>query len=101
MSAWVTYYLEGASNQGPKKKAAKDEGPLATLGVRPIGADGTPGKTVILPAKPSPSAESPSPRWPPTSSLKPRSPGSRAKRANPTSSSPRSAPTAPSSLKKA
>ncbi len=51
MSAWVTYYLEGASNQGTKKKAAKDEGPLATLGVRPIGADGTPGKTVILSRK--------------------------------------------------
>jgi hypothetical protein len=53
LAAWVTYYLEGASNLGAggKKKAPKDEGPLATLGVRPIGADGTPGKTVILSRK--------------------------------------------------
>jgi hypothetical protein len=52
MAAWVTYYLEGASNQAANgKKKAKDEGPFATLGVRPIGANGTPGKTLILSRK--------------------------------------------------
>ena len=51
MSAWVTYYLEGSNNQGAKKKVARDEGPFATLGIRPIGADGAPGKTVILSRK--------------------------------------------------
>ncbi|MEP7119335.1 MAG: hypothetical protein ABJE95_00265 [Byssovorax sp.] len=49
MAAWVTYYLEGASNQASNgKKKAKDEGPFATLGVRPIGPNGLPGKTLIL-----------------------------------------------------
>lgn len=52
MAAWVTYYLEGALNQGAfGKKKARDEGPFATLGVRPIGADGAPGKTVIVSRK--------------------------------------------------
>ena len=49
MAAWVTYYLEGANSRGGKK--ARDEGPFATLGVRPIGADGAPGKTLILSRK--------------------------------------------------
>jgi len=52
MAAWVTYYLEGANNRGAAGgKKAKDEGPFATLGVRPIGADGAPGKTVIVSRK--------------------------------------------------
>ena len=52
MAAWVTYYLEGASNQATNgKKKARDEGPFATLGVRPIGANGAPGKTLILSRK--------------------------------------------------
>jgi hypothetical protein len=50
MSAWVTYYLEGSNNLSGKNKA-RDEGPFATLGIRPIGADGAPGKTVILSRK--------------------------------------------------
>lgn len=52
LAAWVTYYLEGAGN-GRKKasQANAEEGPFATLGVRPIGADGAPGKTSILSRK--------------------------------------------------
>ena len=48
LAAWVTYYLEGATGDGTPKKGKGGEEPLAaTLGVRPIGAEG-PGKTVIL-----------------------------------------------------
>ncbi len=51
IAAWVTYYLEGAINQSGGKKKARDDGPFATLGVRSIGADGAPGKTLILSRK--------------------------------------------------
>lgn len=51
LSAWVTYYLDGASNR-PKKKGKKDEeGPFATLALRPIAKDGSPGKTVTISRK--------------------------------------------------
>lgn len=54
---WVTYQLEAAARvqgSGKKNKAPPpkdDDGPLATLGVRPISADGTPGKTVVISRK--------------------------------------------------
>jgi hypothetical protein len=53
LAAWVTYYLEGATVGGKKraKKGPDDEGPFATLGVRPISADGAAGKTTILSRK--------------------------------------------------
>jgi len=51
LAAWVTYYLDGASNR-PKKAGKKDEeGPFATLAVRPVGADGNAGKTVTISRK--------------------------------------------------
>jgi hypothetical protein len=51
LSAWVTYYLDGATNR-PKKKGKKDEeGPFATLALRAIAADGTPGKTAVISRK--------------------------------------------------
>ncbi|MFO0756594.1 MAG: hypothetical protein U0359_08895 [Byssovorax sp.] len=50
LAAWVTYYLEGANNR-VKKGKKDDEGPFATLGVRPLAADGTPGKAVTISRK--------------------------------------------------
>jgi hypothetical protein len=46
--AWVTYFLDGSSGDGSPKKGKSDEALGATLGIRPIGADGVPGKTQIL-----------------------------------------------------
>jgi hypothetical protein len=53
LTAWVTYYLEDSTSGGkkPVKKNKDDEGPFATLGVRPITADGVAGKTAILSRK--------------------------------------------------
>jgi hypothetical protein len=49
LTAWVTYYLDGSAGGGKKKAKGKAaEGTSATIGVRPIGADGAPGKTTIL-----------------------------------------------------
>ncbi len=51
--AWVTFVLDlTAGPAGGKKKAKHDEeGPAATVAVRPIGADGVPGKLVVLSKK--------------------------------------------------
>ena len=50
--AWVTYFLEGSTGDGaPKKGKRDDDASAATLGVRPLAADGTPGKTQILSKK--------------------------------------------------
>lgn len=46
--AWVTYFLDGATGDGAPKKGKGEDPFAATLGVRPIGADGVPGKTQIL-----------------------------------------------------
>jgi hypothetical protein len=43
--AWVTYVLEGPAGERAKPK---DDDPGATLGLRPISAQGAPGKTQIL-----------------------------------------------------
>jgi hypothetical protein len=51
LAAWVTYFLDGArSPAGGEKKGQKppDDGPSATLGIRPISAANAAGKTVIL-----------------------------------------------------
>jgi hypothetical protein len=52
LSAWVTYVLEarGGGRAGKKAKPAED-GQSATLSVRPIGADGAPGKAVTISQK--------------------------------------------------
>lgn len=50
MSAWVTYVLEAVGGRGKRGKAAPnpEEARGATIGIRPIGADGAPGKPVTL-----------------------------------------------------
>jgi hypothetical protein len=52
LAGWVTYVLE-AGARGKRGKPAKEseEGQSATLGVRALGPDGTPGKPVILSTK--------------------------------------------------
>ena len=50
--AWVTYVLEASTAPGGKRRAkSDDDGPSATLTVRPLGADGTAGKPVVLSKK--------------------------------------------------
>lgn len=50
LAAWVTYVLESAGGgKGKRGKAPpKEDGQAATLGVRPISAEGVPGKPVII-----------------------------------------------------
>jgi hypothetical protein len=45
LSAWVTYFIE---DESAAKKGKKPDETLATLGVRPIAADGKPGAAQIL-----------------------------------------------------
>ncbi len=50
---WVTYFLDGSGvgrASGGKAKP-KGDGNAATISVRPIGDDGTPGKTVVVSQK--------------------------------------------------
>jgi hypothetical protein len=49
--AWVTYVLEVGGGPGRKKAKAQEEAPSATLTVRPVSADGVPGKPIILSKK--------------------------------------------------
>lgn len=46
--AWLTYVLEGPAEEGPRGKAANAPQVGATLGVRPISAEGAPGKVTLL-----------------------------------------------------
>ncbi|APR84689.1 Hypothetical protein A7982_10038 [Minicystis rosea] len=49
LAAWVTYVIEAAgARRGKRAKPANEDGPAATLSVRPIGADGAPGKPVTI-----------------------------------------------------
>ncbi|MFT3766562.1 MAG: hypothetical protein QM820_13765 [Minicystis sp.] len=49
LAAWVTYVIEAAGGaRGKRAKPAAEEGQAATLGVRSINADGTPGKPVVI-----------------------------------------------------
>jgi hypothetical protein len=49
LSAWVTYVLEASGPRGGKRgKGGGEEGETATLMVRPLAADGAPGKPVTI-----------------------------------------------------
>src|SRR5262249_38681630 len=52
MVAWVTYFLDatGVKRKGKKEKEPNEDGPAATLGVRPI-VGGAPGKAVTISKK--------------------------------------------------
>ncbi len=48
LAAWVTFVLEASGAPGKKRAKGDDEGPSATLTVRPLDASGVPGKPVVL-----------------------------------------------------
>jgi hypothetical protein len=51
LAAWVTFVLEAGGAPGKKKAKVEEEAPSATLTVRPVSADGVPGKPVVLSKK--------------------------------------------------